>query len=218
MNDLWGLTLILMRTASLIAAFPPWAGRSLPQTVKVGLAVVLTAFWGLEPASGSLPAAPGDLTGIVIICFREVLLGVVMGQVMGLVLVPPRIAGSYVAQEMGLTFAALASPIDQHPSDPIAQIFDAIALCLFFVVDAHHHVFRILHMSFQTAPSGSAWPIPLWARCATASTGAVEVGLMIAASVAILLLVVTVWMALATRMAPQLHLMTWAPRSAFSWA
>ena len=39
----------------------------------------------------------------------------------------PRIAGSYVAQEMGLTFAALTSPMDQHPSDPIAQIFETLA-------------------------------------------------------------------------------------------
>jgi flagellar biosynthesis protein FliR len=209
MNDVWNGVLILMRTASFIAAFPPWAGRSLPQTVKVGLAVVLTVFWALQPGSGSLLPAPEGFAAITIVSIREIMIGVVMAQVVGLVLVPPRIAGSYVAQEMGLTFAALTSPMDQHPSDPIAQIFEAAALCLFFVLDAHHYLFRILETSFQTAPVGSNWPTPLWARCAMASTGAVEVGLLIAASVAVLLLIVTVWMALATRMAPQMHLFAW---------
>jgi flagellar biosynthetic protein FliR len=209
MNDVWSGVLILMRTASFIAAFPPWAGRQLPQTVKVGLAVTLSIFWTLQPASGPLPAAPEGFAAIAIVAVREIMIGVVMAQVIGLVLVPPRIAGSYVAQEMGLTFAALTSPMDQHPSDPIAQIFEAVALCLFFTMDAHHFVFRILETSFHTAPVGSSWPTPLWARCAMASTGAVEVGLLIAASVAVLLLIVTIWMALATRMAPQMHLFAW---------
>jgi flagellar biosynthesis protein FliR len=208
MNDVWNGVLILMRTASFIAAFPPWAGRQLPQTVKVGLAVVLSIFWALQPG-GLLPAAPDGFAPCAIVAIREVMIGIVMAQVIGLVLVPPRIAGSYVAQEMGLTFAALTSPMDQHPSDPIAQIFEAVALCLFFVLDAHHFVFRMLERSFQTAPVGSSWPTPLWARCAMASTGAVEVGLLIAASVAVLLLIVTIWMALATRMAPQMHLFAW---------
>ena len=209
MNDVWSGVLILMRTASFIAAFPPWAGRQLPQTVKVGLAIALTVFWALQPAEGPLPAAPDGFAAIAIVAIREIMIGVVMAQVVGLVLVPPRIAGSYVAQEMGLTFAALTSPMDQHPSDPIAQVFEAIALCLFFVLDAHHFVFRILDASWRTAPVGSSWPTPLWARCAMASTGAVEYGLMIAAAVAVLLLIVTVWMALATRMAPQMHVFAW---------
>jgi flagellar biosynthetic protein FliR len=209
MNEVWNGVLILMRTASFIAAFPPWAGRSLPQTVKVGLAVVLTVFWALQTSDIPFPVAPDGFPAIAVVALREVMIGIVMAQVVGLVLVPPRIAGSYVAQEMGLTFAALTSPMDQHPSDPVAQIFEAIALCLFFALDAHHFVFRILETSFQTAPVGSSWPAPLWARCAMASTGAVEVGLLIAASVAVLLLIVTVWMALATRMAPQMHLFAW---------
>jgi flagellar biosynthetic protein FliR len=209
MNDAWSGVLILMRTASFIAAFPPWAGRSLPQTVKVGLAVALTVFWALGTSEVVDPAAPDNFGGIAIVCMREVMIGIVMAQVIGLVLVPPKIAGSYVAQEMGLTFAALTSPMDQHPSDPIAQIFEAIALCLFFVLDAHHFVFRILDVSWRTAPVGSSWPTPMWARCAMASAGAIEVGLMIAASVAVLLLIVTIWMALATRMAPQMHLFAW---------
>ncbi len=209
MNDAWNGVLILMRTASFIAAFPPWAGRSLPQTVKVGLAVALTVFWALEPHAGALQAAPDGMAAIGILAIREIMIGVAMAQVVGLVLVPPRIAGSYVAQEMGLTFAALTSPMDQHPSDPIAQIFEAIGLCLFFALDAHHFIFRILDASWRSAPVGSSWPTPLWARCAMASTEAVEVGLMIAAAVAVLLLIVTVWMALATRMAPQMHLFAW---------
>ncbi len=209
MNDAWSGVLILMRTASFIAAFPPWAGRSLPQTVKVGLALALTAFWFLQPMDVPRLAAPDGMAGICIVAMREILIGVVMAQVVGLVLVPPKIAGAYIAQEMGLTFAALTSPTDQRPSDPIAQIFEAIALCLFFVLDAHHFIFRILDASWRSAPVGSRWPTPLWARCAMASTEAVEVGLMIAASVAVLLLIVTVWMALATRMAPQMHLFAW---------
>jgi flagellar biosynthesis protein FliR len=209
MNDAWGVVLVLMRTASFIAGFPPWAGRSLPQTVKVGLAVALTFYWATKPSDAPTVAAGANAASTAVLAIREVLIGVVMAQVVGLVLVPPRIAGSYIAQEMGLTFAALASPMDQHPSDPIAQVFEAVTLCLFFAMDAHHIVFRILDASFTSTPVGGGWPAPLWARCAMAATGSVEVGLLIASAVGVLLLIVTIWMALATRMAPQMHLFAW---------
>ena len=70
MNDVWNGVLILMRTASFIAAFPPWAGRQLPQTVKVGLAVTLSIFWALQPIDGPLPAAPDGFGAIAIVSSR----------------------------------------------------------------------------------------------------------------------------------------------------
>jgi flagellar biosynthetic protein FliR len=207
--DVWLATLILARTASFIAVFPPWAGRGLPQTVKVGLAVALTVFWVTSLDAPSVGAVPIGWLDIALGGLREAVVGAVLAQVVGLILVPPRIAGAYIAQEMGLTLGALSSPMDQTPTDAIAQIFDAITLCLFFVLNGHHFVLRILDASFRTAPCGTAWPSVLWARCAIAAAGSVEAGLAIAASVGVVMLGVTVWLALAARIAPQMHLFSW---------
>jgi flagellar biosynthetic protein FliR len=208
MTTAWLFMLVLVRTASFIALFPPWAGRALPQSVKAGFAFALTIFWmgELEPVGAELP---GGWMAVAAGSIREAIVGGLMAQVIGLALVPPRIAGSYIAQEMGLTFAALASPIDQHPSDPIAQIFEAISLVLFFVLDGHHFVLRMLDASWRIAPCGAAWPAPIWARCAVAASSSVEAGLAIAASVGVIMLAVTVWMALAARVAPQMHIFAW---------
>ena len=209
MNDVWLTILVFIRTASFIALFPPWAGRALPQTVKVGMAMALTVFWTAGDIASAKSISPDGLMDLVILGIRETVIGAVLAQVVGLVLVPPRIAGAYVAQEMGLTFAALTSPVDQHPTDVVAQVFEAIALCLFFVLDGHHFVLRVLDASWRSAPCGAAWPTPIWARSALAAAGSVETGLAIAASVGVLMMVVTVWLALASRMAPQMHLFAW---------
>ncbi|MBX3444701.1 MAG: flagellar biosynthetic protein FliR [Planctomyces sp.] len=207
MTDVWTMALILARTASFIALFPPWAGRNLPQLVKVGLAVALTVFWmGSVPLTANLPS---NWFSICVTAAREVLVGGVLAQVLGLSLVPARIAGTYIAQEMGLTFAALTSPIDNQASDPVSQIFEATTLALFFVLDGHHFVFRVLDASWTTAPCGGGWPTLIWARCATAATGSVEVGLAIAASIGVVLAIVSFWLALTTRVAPQMHVFAW---------
>jgi flagellar biosynthesis protein FliR len=208
MNAAWLAMLMLVRTASFIAFFPPWAGRALPQSVKAGFAFALTIFWATDLSTGAAVLPDGWMSAAAG-AVREAIVGGLMAQVMGLALVPPRIAGSYIAQEMGLTFAALASPIDQHPSDPIAQIFEAITLVMFFVLDGHHFVLRMLDASWRVAPCGAAWPAPIWARCAVVASSSVEAGLAIAASVGVIMLVVTVWMALAARVAPQMHLFAW---------
>jgi flagellar biosynthetic protein FliR len=209
MINLWLFVLVFVRTASFIALFPPWAGRALPQTVKVGLAGALALFWATSGEIGSEITPPSGLLEMTAMGIRETIIGAVLGQVVGLVLIPPRIAGSYIAQEMGLTFAALTSPIDQHPSDVVAQIFEVLALGLFFVLDGHHFILRVLDASWRSSPCGSTWPTPLWARSAMASVGTVEAGLAIAASVGVLMMMVTVWLALASRMAPQMHLFAW---------
>jgi flagellar biosynthesis protein FliR len=208
MNAPWLWMLMLVRTASFIALFPPWAGRALPQSVKAGFAFALTVFWAGDLSGGDV-ALPDGWIAVAAGAIREAIVGGLMAQVVGLALVPPRIAGSYIAQEMGLTFAALASPIDQHPSDPIAQIFEAISLALFFVLNGHHFVLRMLDASWRIAPCGTVWPAPIWARCAVVASSSVEAGLAIAASVGVIMLVVTVWMALAARVAPQMHLFAW---------
>lgn len=207
MTMVWITVLMLVRTAAFIALFPPWAGRSLPQSVKVGFAVALTWFWAGDSSPTGAP--PDGWFAMAAGAIRETIVGGLMAQVVGLALIPPRIAGAYIAQEMGLTFAALASPVDQHPTDPIAQILEAVSLVLFFVLDGHHFVLRMLDASWRVAPCGTTWPSPLWARCAVVASTSVEAGLAMAASVGVIMLVVTVWMALAAKVSPQMHLFAW---------
>jgi flagellar biosynthetic protein FliR len=207
-NLLWLQILSLVRISAFIAVFPPWVG-TVPKTVKIGLALALTVFWAPVSAGIGNAVAPDGFTGLAFSSIREGIIGAVMAQVVGLVLVPPKIAGAYIAQEMGLTFAAMVSPMDQQPTDPIAQIFEAISLALFFVLDGHHFVMRVIDASWRSTPIGTAWPAPLWIRSATAAIGTVEAGLAIAASVGVLMLIVTVWLALSTRMVAQMHLFSW---------
>ena len=60
---------------------------------------------------------------------REATLGASMGWILGMVLVPVRIAGAYVAQEMGLTIATLTSSTGEGNSNVLSEILDAMNFC-----------------------------------------------------------------------------------------
>ena len=95
-------SLVLVRTATLIAVFPLFSGRNLPNTVKVGLAVALTLLWTTTSLSGPEsmninPQLSRSQVAWLIAVAREALLGGTLGVALGLFLLPIQIAGAYLA-------------------------------------------------------------------------------------------------------------------------
>lgn len=114
--------LLLFRVAAFVAFLPPFFGRNVPQTVKVGLAVGLTLLWIPQQVAIAAPelawtVGPEPRWGALgYLVIRETLFGIGLAWLLGLALVPVRIGGSYVAQEMGLTLGAITSSTDQQAS------------------------------------------------------------------------------------------------------
>ncbi len=76
-----------------------------------------------------------------------------------LCLVPVRIAGAWIAQEMGLTLGGLSSPMDQQPSNVISHdALEAFSIILFFVLDLHHIMLYSLGQSFSIRPAAVRGP------------------------------------------------------------
>ena len=128
-------TLVLFRCAAFVAFLPPVAGKNIPHTIKIGLAVALTVVLAPRFAGNTaleLLASTGGDNGwlrIAWLAARETMLGVSLAWLFGLCLVPARIAGAWIAQEMGLTMAQISAATDDSQSNVVSGDLKRWACC-----------------------------------------------------------------------------------------
>ncbi|MGD9856720.1 MAG: flagellar biosynthetic protein FliR, partial [Planctomycetaceae bacterium] len=188
---------------------PPTSGRNLPNSVKVGLSAALALFFGM-PTGGEpypwLAHAADAWPAFALLAIRETLYGIGLALCFGLVLMPARIAGSYIAQEMGLTIATLTGPSDDQQTSIVGVILETIAALLFFVMDLHLAVIAFLDASFRRFPAGTAsWDLsPGWVLHYV--SGSIEAGLLIAAPVGVVLMLTLIGSLILMRSVPQFNL------------
>lgn len=207
--------LILFRVSAFIAFLPPLNGQGVPTTVKIGLSVAITYL--LATRHAPVMALTLDMTGegaggwlkLAFLGIRETALGAALAWLFSLCLVPVRIAGAWIAQEMGLTLGGLSSPMDQQPSNEISTMLEAFSVILFFVLDLHHVMLYSLGQSFSLRPAAGAWAMPSWNTVVWSVTHAVDDGFLIVAPIGILLFVVSLTILVTMRTAPQFNFMSY---------
>jgi flagellar biosynthetic protein FliR len=137
---------------------------------------------------------------------RDALLGAVVGYTFGLFLLPARVAGDFLAQEIGFSFGNQVSPVGEGAANPLTSVFEMLAAAIFFGLDGHHVFLGVMHGTFAQYPVGDGLPsIPLQSIL-TGASAAQEWGLMLAAPVALCLFLITVVLTLLARANPQLNL------------
>ena len=207
--------LILFRVSAFIAFLPPLNGQGVPSTVKIGLSVAITLLLAEHYATGIALTLHLSDTGtgawlrLAFHGIRETALGVGLAWLFSLCLVPVRIAGAWVAQEMGLTLGGLSSPMDQQPSNVISTALEAVSIILFFVLDLHHIMFYSLGQSFAMRPAASAWSMPSWETVVWSVSHSVDDGFIIVAPIALLLFVISLTILVTMRAAPQFNFMSY---------
>ena len=204
--------LILARVSSFLATIPYLGGRNVPQMVKAGTALALTCFWFSESGAMTIQVAAAmdeqPWMAFAMATGREVIVGAALGYVFGLFLVPFRIAGEYIAQEMGLTMGTITDPSRPQQTTVFGEVFEIFGVLLFFTQDVHHLFLAALHRSFVDQPvGGSILALPITAQLSSLAS-ATEWGLTLAAPVACCLFMTSLILSLMSRVAPQMNLMS----------
>jgi flagellar biosynthetic protein FliR len=202
--------LVLARVGTGVAVMPLLGGSSTPRLVKAGLALALTVFWFGSVALPDVRTLEGLARGpaltLVLVLGREILLGALLGFAFNLFLVPARVAGEFISQEIGLPLATVLGPAADTQAGSITLLLETLSSLLFLGLDLHHVFLAALHASFARYPLGGAphaFPVaPLVDGVAAAQ----EMGLLLAAPLAAALFLVTIVLALLTRAAPQLNI------------
>lgn len=204
-------SLILARVAAFVAVLPILGGPQTPNMVKVGLTMALTVMWSVTLFGQPVPSpSPVDTIATVhwvLALGREAALGAVFGFFFSLFLLPATIAGEYLTQELGLSFASMVSAVGTGTASTPAMILEMLASLLFLGLDLHHVFLAVLDATFQRFPIGQGYALPMCDPIG-AATSAEEWGVLLGIPVALCLFVTTVALAFLNRAAPQLNLQT----------
>lgn len=154
---MWGripyFSLVLIRTGALFFSLPMFGARGVPVPVKVGMAVAFS--WALLPIL-PLPdwTPPQEVFEWGLASVREAAIGLAIGWMVHLVLAAVPLAGHVLGYQMGFGLANLMDPVGQQQLSVTAHLLNVMALWLFFVLDGHHLLVRVLFESFRWSPPG----------------------------------------------------------------
>ncbi len=204
------LFLIFVRVMTMIGFAPLLSHPSIPNTTKIGLAILLSYI--LFTAHGASPftdvSASLTLGSLVIYIMKEVIVGIAIGYAITIVLGGVQFAGYLIATDMGLSMANIFNPELNEQVAVIAQLMNIIAMLLFLIMDGHLFLIEALKSSFDIIPLTSAdilWSTP-FIRTVVHLTGAIFViAVKIAAPVMAATFLATIGLGILSRIVPQMQ-------------
>lgn len=199
------LMLVMARVSSFIVAAPLFSQGTVPTAVKFGLCMALSVFWMPEylDSAADLQASKGAL---VLALLAEIVAGYCVGYLVRLSLLPVRIAGTYVGQELGFSLGQVADPTSGSPSNETGLLFDALGLLIFWTTNVHHQSLRLLGNSTIVLQVDREFLLDLATNTASLMAHSHDVAFLMIAPLATVLFVALVALSVMMRAWPQVTL------------
>jgi flagellar biosynthesis protein FliR len=197
--------LMFARIGTMMMLLPGFGESGVPSRVRLVAALVLTAV--LLPLHR--PDYQVDLRalGPVLLAFgQELLIGAMLGLTARLTLSALQVAGSIVAQQLGLGFVTAVDPSQGEQSMIISNFLSMLAITLFFATDMHHLVLAALNDSYTLFEPGE---VPATGDVAALVTqtvsGAFRIGVQISAPFLVFGLVFNLGLGVLSRLMPAMQ-------------
>lgn len=207
--DAWIAAFIypLTRILAVIATAPFWGSTAIPRRIRLVLGLAIAV--GLAPALPPMPAvSPVSGPGLWILA-QQLLIGIGMGFAMRIVYSAVDMAGEFIGLQMGLGFATFYDPLSSSQTPVMSEFLDMLALLVFLSINGHLFYVATLAQSFTAIPVSST---PLgngsWLALAELGSKMFAAGLLLALPILVALLITNLALAVLTRAAPQLNIMS----------
>lgn len=199
--------LVMIRVGAMFYLAPFFSTHSVPDRVKLGLAIFVTLVL-LPVETKSLPEMQLGFDFFVA-GFREAMLGLMLGYAVSLVFQAIEMAAAVVGVQIGFGLAEVVDPINGSRSSTMHQFYNVTATLIFLGLNGHHLVIQGLLDSFRTVPVGSFDPTAMDLDLFIAYVaGAIELAMRIAIPVVASVLFTDVALAVASKTMPQLNVMS----------
>lgn len=198
--------LIFTRLGAMIMVLPGFSYSAVNARVRLMIALAISIV--LFPVvSVYVPTFPQAGMDVVVIVIMEMLLGVLLGLGVRILITAMSTAGDFISYMTGLQAAQMFDPSAGSQTTAPAQFLTLLGLMVFFGVNLHHTMITALIESYVTFPPGLA-PVDMqdaaYGLLKTA-THALDLGLRIAAPVAVAGFLVYVGFGLLNRLVPNIQ-------------
>jgi flagellar biosynthetic protein FliR len=197
--------LVFARVGSMVMLLPGLGELSVPVRVRLTIALLLTAI--LLPLHRDAYQLDFRAAGPVLATlFQELLVGVVLGLTARMTISALQVAGSVVAQQLGLGFVTAVDPTQGEQGVIVGNFLSVLGITLIFVTDLHHLVIAALNDSYRLFRPGD---VPLVGDIAALMTqtvaAAFRVGVQLSAPFLVFGLLFNLGLGVLSRLMPQMQ-------------
>jgi flagellar biosynthetic protein FliR len=197
--------LVFARMGAMVMLLPGFGESNIPARIKLGIALLLTLI--------ILPLHRADyhvditsVTSLMVLMVHEIVIGIVLGATARVTLSALAVAGSVIAQQLGLGFVTAIDPTQGQQGQLIGNFLTILGMTLLFATDTHHLVLAALNESYKIFSPGALMPTGDVAALAThAFAEAFKIGLQLSAPFLVFGLVFNIGLGVLARLMPQMQ-------------
>jgi flagellar biosynthetic protein FliR len=189
----------------MMMLLPGVGETSIPSRVRLTVALVLTAI--MMPLHQQAYTVDLNTLGpVIVMLFEEIIVGAVLGMTGRLAISALQIAGSVIAQQLGLGFVTAIDPTQDQQGMIVGNFLTLLGIALIFATDMHHLVIAAMNDSYAIFKPGE---LPLSGDVANHIThivaGAFRIGIQLSAPFLAFGLLFNLGLGVLSRLMPQMQ-------------
>jgi flagellar biosynthetic protein FliR len=197
--------LVFARIGAMVMLMPGLGEVNIPVRVKLSIALALTLII-LPLHRTAYQIDMTSLTPLLVLMLHEIVIGVVLGATARVTLSALQVAGSIIAQQLGLGFVTAVDPTQGQQGLLVGNFLTILGITLLFATDTHHLVIAALNDSYKIFSPGELMQSGDLAALATrAFAAAFKIGMQLAAPFLVFGLVFNIGLGVLARLMPQMQ-------------
>jgi flagellar biosynthesis protein FliR len=197
--------LVFARTGTMLMLMPGLGEANISTRMRLTFALILAAVL-LPLHRNAYHIDPGALGPALVMLVEEILIGAMLGTMARLTISALEVAGSVIAQQLGLGFVTAVDPTQGEQGVIVGNFLSMTGIALFFATDMHHLVIAALNDSYTLFEPGE---LPASGDAAALITktvaGAFRIGIQLAAPFLVFGLIFNVGLGVLARLMPQVQ-------------
>ncbi|MEH6951063.1 flagellar biosynthetic protein FliR [Nitrobacter sp. NHB1] len=197
--------LVFARIGAMVMLLPGFGEVFIPVRVKLAIALILTLII-LPLHRAAYHVDMQSVAPLVVMMVHEIIIGVVLGATARVTLAALSVAGSIIAQQLGLGFVTSVDPTQGEQGALMGNFLTILGIALLFATDTHYLVIAALNDSYKIFSPGELMPSGDVAALATrAFAAAFKIGLQLSAPFLVFGLVFNIGLGVLARLMPQMQ-------------
>jgi flagellar biosynthetic protein FliR len=197
--------LVFARVGAMVMLMPALGEENIPMRVKLSIALMLTLVL-LPLHRSAYHIDMTSLSGMLVLMLHEIVIGIILGATARVTLSALQVAGSVIAQQMGLGFVTSVDPTQGQQGVLVGNFLTMLGVTMLFATDSHHLVIAALSDSYKIFSPGESMMTGDVASLATrAFAAAFKIGLQLSAPFLVFGLVFNIGLGVLARLMPQMQ-------------